>query len=163
MFHFRPLILLTSSSSFLLPNVLYLICLTSYDWNNERTVRPVIEPFIMPHSVQMGQRLSITCTVIKGDPPINIKWMKDEIPLNEDSASSSSSSAINQNSFNSIASQSIRIHHLADYSSTLLFESVKPGDRGNYTCVASNNVGQDVHTAQMVIYGEWNELVTLPH
>lgn len=112
----------------------------------------------MPHSVQMGQRLSITCTVIKGDPPINIKWMKDDVPLNEDSfsssSSSSSSSAINQNSINSIASQTIRIHRLADYSSTLLFESVKPGDRGNYTCIASNNVGQDVHTAQMVIHGK---------
>lgn len=107
----------------------------------------------MPQSVQMNQRLSITCTVIKGDPPINIKWMKDDVPLNDDLLSSSSS-AINQNNFNSFSSQTIRIHHLADYSSTLLFESVKPGDRGNYTCIASNNVGQDVHTAEMVIHGK---------
>lgn len=52
----------------------------------------------------------------------------------------------------------LRVHHLADYSSTLLFESVRPDHRGNYTCLANNTVGTDAHTAAMVIYGECRPL-----
>ncbi|XP_071041968.1 cell adhesion molecule Dscam1 isoform X3 [Parasteatoda tepidariorum] len=95
-------------------------------------VRPVIEPFNLPSSVQMGQRLSISCTVIKGDPPITLKWLRDEDILEKDG--------------------DIRIHNLADYSSTLLFESIKPEHRGNYTCVASNEAGSERHSAAMVIH-----------
>ncbi|GFS81552.1 down syndrome cell adhesion molecule-like protein 1 homolog, partial [Nephila pilipes] len=95
-------------------------------------VRPVIEPFNLPPSVQMGQRLSITCTVIKGDPPITLKWLRDEHALKKDG--------------------DIRIHNLADYSSTLLFDPVKPEHRANYTCVATNEAGSERHSAAMVIH-----------
>ncbi|XP_035221790.1 Down syndrome cell adhesion molecule-like protein Dscam2 [Stegodyphus dumicola] len=95
-------------------------------------VRPVIEPFNLPPSVQMGQRLSITCTVIKGDPPITLKWLRDDHVLKKDG--------------------DVRIHNLADYSSTLLFDPVKPEHRANYTCIASNEAGSERHSAAMVIH-----------
>ncbi|KAI1289176.1 Down syndrome cell adhesion molecule [Halotydeus destructor] len=98
--------------------------------------QPVIEPFFLPNTVQMGQRLSITCTVIKGDPPIAILWTKDGVQLSDKES----------------ALLNLRVHHLADYSSTLLFQSIKPDHRGNYTCMANNSVGHDSHTAPMVIY-----------
>lgn len=97
------------------------------------TVRPEIESFNLPPSVQMGQRLSITCTVVKGDPPISIRWLRDEYTLKKDG--------------------DIRIHDLADYSSTLLFDPIKPEHRANYTCVATNEAGSDRHSAAMVIHG----------
>lgn len=81
----------------------------------------------------MGQRLSITCTVIKGDPPISIRWLRDEHTLQKEG--------------------DIRIHDLADYSSTLLFDPVKPEHRANYTCVATNEAGSVRHSAAMVIHG----------
>ncbi|GFW88090.1 down syndrome cell adhesion molecule-like protein [Trichonephila clavipes] len=83
----------------------------------------------------MGQRLSITCTVIKGDPPITLKWLRDEHALKKDG--------------------DIRIHNLADYSSTLLFDPVKPEHRANYTCVASNEAGSERHSAAMVIHDDF--------
>ncbi|XP_067138802.1 cell adhesion molecule Dscam1-like isoform X2 [Centruroides vittatus] len=95
-------------------------------------VRPVIEPFTLPASVHMGQRLSITCTVIMGDPPITIQWLRDNQPL------------VKQND--------IKIHNLADYSSTLLFEAVKPNHRANYSCLAKNEAGIAQHNAAMVIH-----------
>ena len=76
----------------------------------------------------------MTCTVIKGDPPISIKWMKDSVAITE-----KESTALG-----------LRVHHLADYTSTLLFESVRPDHRGNYTCKANNTVGSDSHTSSMV-------------
>ncbi|KAG8187488.1 hypothetical protein JTE90_027213 [Oedothorax gibbosus] len=96
-------------------------------------VRPVIEPFNLPPSVQMGQRLSITCTVSKGDPPISIKWLRDADSLSRGSAD-------------------VKVHNLADYSSTLLFDPVRPEHRANYTCVASNEAGSERHSAAMVIH-----------
>ncbi|XP_071033639.1 cell adhesion molecule Dscam1-like [Parasteatoda tepidariorum] len=95
-------------------------------------VRPVIEPLYLPSSVQMGQRLSMTCTVIKGDPPITLKWLRDEHVLQKDG--------------------DVRIHSMADYSSTLLFDPVKPEHRANYTCVASNEAGSERHSVAMVIH-----------
>lgn len=149
------------------------------------TVRPEIERFAVPDSVQLGQRLSITCTVIKGDPPIAIKWIKDGLVLqNNDndghhnhhrrrhsnnknimhtsSLTSNSVSTHHQNIVSSSSDQNyhqqqpndVRIFDLADYSSTLLFPAVREHHRGNYTCAASNVVGQDEHTTSLVISGQ---------
>uniref|UniRef100_T1KS24 Down syndrome cell adhesion molecule n=1 Tax=Tetranychus urticae TaxID=32264 RepID=T1KS24_TETUR len=97
-------------------------------------VAPKVDQFVLPVDIQMGQRLSISCTVIKGDPPFHIEWLKDGETIRED------------------ASSSIAIHHLADYSSTILFKAIKGEHRGNYTCLATNAVGQDSHSQMMVIY-----------
>ncbi|CAG2161346.1 unnamed protein product [Oppiella nova] len=70
--------------------------------------KPVIEPFIVPSLVHTGQRLSITCTVIRGDPPLTIKWLYNDHMIGEESLTSSM----------------IKVHHLTDYSSTLLFETL---------------------------------------
>lgn len=109
------------------------------------SVRPVIEPFILPNSVHMGQRLSITCTVAQGDASnIAIRWYKDGEIVDTD----------NSGKF------FVRVYHLAEYTSTLLFESVRVEHRGNYTCLAQNDVGEDAHSASMVIYGKFAEWTT---
>ncbi|CAG2102462.1 unnamed protein product [Medioppia subpectinata] len=69
--------------------------------------KPVIEPFIVPSLVHTGQRLSITCTVIRGDPPLTIKWLYNDHMIGEESV---------------VSNTVIKVHHLTDYSSTLLFE-----------------------------------------
>ncbi|XP_053213156.1 cell adhesion molecule DSCAM-like isoform X2 [Panonychus citri] len=99
-------------------------------------VAPKVDQFVLPVDIQMGQRLSISCTVIKGDPPFHIEWLKDGETIKETDSSSAS----------------VSIHHLADYSSTILFKAVKSDHRGNYTCLATNAVGQDSHSQMMVIY-----------
>ncbi|RWS30283.1 cell adhesion molecule-like protein, partial [Leptotrombidium deliense] len=103
------------------------------DVNSLIIVAPRIEPFLISNNVNIGQRLSITCTVIKGDPPILIKWLKNGQLINEHDAF-------------------VSIHHLADYSSTILFKSINSEHKGNYTCSATNEVGQDSYSTDLVVF-----------
>ena len=38
-----------------------------------KLVAPKIEPFQLPNNIQINQRLSITCTVIRGDAPLLLR------------------------------------------------------------------------------------------
>ncbi|CAL1295376.1 unnamed protein product, partial [Larinioides sclopetarius] len=95
-------------------------------------VKPVIEPFSFPKSLMEGQRSSVHCTVSSGDLPIKIRWFKDGRPIPDNIG--------------------VRMSEAADYSSTLLFESLSLRHKGNYTCVAENDAGTVSHTATMVIH-----------
>ncbi|GIY39004.1 down syndrome cell adhesion molecule-like protein Dscam2 [Caerostris darwini] len=96
-------------------------------------VKPLIEPFTFPKSLQTGQRFSVLCTITEGDPPIRIQWIKDSLQ-----------------SFLASAHDGVRSVVVTPFSTTLVFESLAPEHRGNYTCVASNAAGTMSHTAPMV-------------
>lgn len=70
------------------------------------------------------------------DMPISLRWFKDDVPISEH--------------------KGIRVNEVADYSSTLLFESLTLDHKGNYTCTASNHAGTMSHTASMIIHGKYN-------
>ncbi|XP_054161030.1 cell adhesion molecule DSCAM-like, partial [Oppia nitens] len=106
--------------------------------------KPIIEPFVVPSLVNTGQRLSITCTVIRGDPPLTIKWLYNDHIIG-------GGGGHNGGSREQLATVAVKVHHLTDYSSTLLFESLTKKQTGNYTCVAINDVGEDKHSTQMII------------
>ncbi|RWS27846.1 Down syndrome cell adhesion molecule-like protein Dscam2, partial [Leptotrombidium deliense] len=95
-------------------------------------IKPVIEDFFFPKSLREGQRASALCTVSSGDLPILIQWFKDNIPLSNH--------------------KGILVNVVADYSSTLLFESLTLDHKGNYTCIATNDAGTVSHTASMIIH-----------
>ncbi|GBM32865.1 Down syndrome cell adhesion molecule-like protein Dscam2 [Araneus ventricosus] len=96
-------------------------------------VKPLIEPFTFPKSLQTGQRFSVLCTITEGDPPIQIQWIKDGVQ-----------------SLLSSSQDGVRSVVVTPFSTTLVFESLAPEHRGNYTCVASNAAGTMSHTAPMV-------------
>ena len=85
---------------------------------------PRIEPFVLPSTIQVKQRQTITCTVIRGDPPLQIRWFKDGQLIDQQ---------LKQR-------LSLRTHQLEEYSSALVFDRTRPEHRGNYSCVASNLV-----------------------
>ncbi|XP_076349782.1 cell adhesion molecule Dscam1-like isoform X2 [Tachypleus tridentatus] len=95
-------------------------------------VRPFIEPFRFPPSLHFGQRFNVMCVVTKGDPPVDIRWLKD-----------------GRNIADYLGIRELRV---TDFSSTLVFDSVRPEYNGNYTCQASNSAGISNHTATMVIH-----------
>ncbi|GIX66620.1 down syndrome cell adhesion molecule-like protein 1 homolog [Caerostris extrusa] len=99
-------------------------------------VKPLIEPFTFPKSLQTGQRFSVLCTITEGDPPIRIQWIKDSLQ-----------------SFLASAHDGVRSVVVTPFSTTLVFESLAPEHRGNYTCVASNAAGTMSHTAPMNMLG----------
>ncbi|GFY46752.1 down syndrome cell adhesion molecule-like protein Dscam2 [Trichonephila inaurata madagascariensis] len=102
-------------------------------------VKPVIEPFNFPKSLMEGQRSSVHCTVSSGDLPFKIRWFKDGRPIPDNIG--------------------VRTSEVADYSSTLLFESLALHHKGNYTCVAENEAGTVSHTATMVIHVSSQDLI----
>ncbi|XP_022248096.1 Down syndrome cell adhesion molecule-like protein Dscam2, partial [Limulus polyphemus] len=94
--------------------------------------RPVIDPFSFPASVYQGQRFTPICTVISGDSPVQFTWLKDGHRIED--------------------YLNIQVLSVAEFSSTLIFKSLRPEHHGNYTCIARNSAGSDSHTATMVIH-----------
>jgi hypothetical protein len=95
------------------------------------TVPPEITPFTFPKLAE-GARIQVACTVHQGDLPLNLTWLKNWSPL----------------------PSHIRITPFDTYSSIVTMNSVKRGDSGNYTCVASNSARVTTHTAHLTISGK---------
>lgn len=96
----------------------------------------MISPFSFPGFLEEGNRAKIFCSVIKGDPPINIRWLKDGRPLTSSPLTGVSVSTIDE------------------YSSAIVINKLTLGHRGNYTCIASNAASSSNFTALAVVYGK---------
>lgn len=99
---------------------------------------PIIEHFSFNSNVQENHRQSLQCTVSSGDLPIKLVWYKDGLLLTKELAQANG----------------IKINLVADYLSTILFQSMKLEHSGNYTCQAQNKVGTVSHSTQLVVHGE---------
>ncbi|KAI1289730.1 Down syndrome cell adhesion molecule -like protein [Halotydeus destructor] len=108
-------------------------------------VRPAVEQFVFPRSLQEGQRYNVLCSVTKGDAPVQIKWLKDGRAL------ALSSNMNNNNHHDNGEFAGIDIIHVTQFSSTLIFESLRPEHSGNYTCEASNGAGSATANSSMII------------
>ncbi|XP_021928600.1 Down syndrome cell adhesion molecule-like protein Dscam2 isoform X2 [Zootermopsis nevadensis] len=91
-------------------------------------VPPEITPFAFPKLAE-GARVQVACTVHQGDLPLNLTWLKNWSPL----------------------PSHMRITPFDTYSSIVSMNSVRRGDSGNYTCVASNSARVTTHTAHLTI------------
>lgn len=77
------------------------------------------------------------CTTSSGETPVSFAWLKDGQILTAQLA------------------QSRRILIKPDQdSSTLKISSVRLDHAGNYTCLAKNRFGSQLHSAQLVVHGE---------
>lgn len=96
------------------------------------TVPPKLNPF--PSTVlqllNVGDRASLTCSVIKGDLPLTITWRKDNRIID--------------------ASQHISIKQVDHYNSILVIENLGPDHTGNYSCHVRNSAAE-VEIAQSLL------------
>lgn len=130
--------------------------------NNFIIGAPVIESFSFPKFLEEGSRAKILCSVIKGDPPMTIRWLKDGRVLgsvlstnNMPTSASSSSSALP--SMNGIS-----ISTLDEFSSAIILSKVSLSHhRGNYTCIASNSVSSTNYTAEALVHGKFYQRFTI--
>ncbi|XP_064480163.1 cell adhesion molecule Dscam1-like [Ornithodoros turicata] len=95
-------------------------------------VAPVVAPISFPSTLKEGMRVIVTCSVIEGDSPVRIRWLKDKGPLAPNGAN-------------------IKVESSNEFSSTLFIKNVNYKHRGEYTCVATNNAASANQTANMVV------------
>lgn len=97
------------------------------------SVFPYITPFDFEGPVSSEETVQLACLVAKGDPPLSIKWFFNGEPL---------------------------IPHLGaitgmfgQKTSILSINSVKPLNRGRYTCLATNEAGTASYSADLHVNG----------
>lgn len=99
---------------------------------------PQVAPQILQFSfgegpLNSGEMLSISCTIIKGDLPVNLTWMFNDRPIDQDRTDVSI--VLNQ-----------RVSFLS-------IDSVAASHAGKYKCLAKNDAGLDSHEAVLSVNG----------
>lgn len=98
------------------------------------SVVPQVTPFDFGEDIlNAGETVSLTCTVGKGDLPLNIYWQ-----LNNQSLNTGNGILINRN---------------GKRISMLSIENVLHEHIGNYTCIAENQAGRSSHSATLKVNG----------
>ena len=100
------------------------------------TVAPEVLPFEFIGSLQEGERIGVTCIVTKGDPPVTIRWLKNDQQLPND---------IMLNDILTISN--------TEFSSTLMITHLASKHNGIYKCLAANSVAESSHSAELIVYG----------
>ncbi|XP_031772559.1 Down syndrome cell adhesion molecule-like protein Dscam2 isoform X15 [Apis florea] len=97
-------------------------------------VAPQIAPFsINEEPANWGEQISAVCSVLKGDPPIEIRWSLNGEPITRASH------------------PDITITKTGKKNSLLVIDSVTAHHAGEYTCVASNLVGSVSRSAELSV------------
>ena len=96
-----------------------------------------MSPFVFPDDLEEGMRTSVVCSVVAGDPPITISWLKDGKPIEE--------------------MDSIQVVSITEFVSSLIINRLDRRFAGNYTCRASSDIGSVNYTGQMWVRSrpEW--------
>lgn len=102
---------------------------------------PQIVPFNFGEDeVNFDETVSATCTITKGDLPINIWWTLAD-------------SYESLTEYNISTNDGIVISKAGNKLSVLNIEAVKARHRGNYTCYAKNKAGVARHSAYLSVNG----------
>ncbi|XP_072155042.1 cell adhesion molecule Dscam1 isoform X22 [Bemisia tabaci] len=96
-------------------------------------VMPQIEAFAFnPNGVNGGGSLKILCTVISGDSPIQIQWLKDGQSLNMERSHH-------------------KVQHLDEQTVLLSLSQLSLEDSGNYSCTVTNLAGSISHSSVLKV------------
>lgn len=98
------------------------------------SVAPEILQFSFGESpLNYGEMLSVTCSIIKGDLPVNLTWMINDKPIDP------TRTDIN-----------VQMNKRVSF---LSIDSVTARHAGRYECMARNTAGVDRHTAHLSVNG----------
>lgn len=98
--------------------------------------QPQVANFTFASNLHEGMRTAVTCIVLSGDPPITMRWLKDGLPLIEEELDASVLFAGN------------------GFVSTLTINTLAYKHNGNYTCLASNDVGSGAVSSRLIVKGK---------
>ncbi|XP_037555304.2 titin [Dermacentor silvarum] len=102
------------------------------------TESPKIQPFSFPKNHPVGKDVTVTCFATEGALPLTFAWLKDGRKL--------------------ASGSKFAVRNALDKMSTLIIHEVSGADIGNYTCQVSNEAGDDVFTASLLVTGGSNSL-----
>ncbi|KAG8178103.1 hypothetical protein JTE90_017451 [Oedothorax gibbosus] len=91
---------------------------------------PRIQPFQFPQNIQMGDKTTVLCTVMRDQATTSYEWYKDARPLK--------------------SSKNINIE-TSNMFSTLMINPIEDTSLGNYTCTAKNEYGHDSVSAFLYV------------
>ncbi|KAI9558120.1 hypothetical protein GHT06_014873 [Daphnia sinensis] len=91
------------------------------DFTLDVVVAPKMTPFQQtdPSGLKLGERLTLTCAVTKGDLPLSFSWTVDDRQI-------------------SSASGAVKTVQIDPYTNLLSVDSLQPTHSGNYTCSVDN-------------------------
>lgn len=82
-----------------------------------------------------GDSISVVCSILSGDLPIDIEWLFNDYPINSYSG--------------------INVIKGGRKSSMLTIESITGRHAGNYTCTAKNSAANVAQSAQLAVNGDF--------
>ena len=85
----------------------------------------------------------MTCTIAKGDSPIDIFWQKDGTTISSQTASVKEGGG-----------GSTKVIAFDDFNSMLTIEDLDVHHMGNYSCLASNAAGTAIHYQMIHVNGK---------
>lgn len=106
-------------------------------------VPPQIMPFTFgEESFNTGDSTGVSCMIIKGDLPIQIKWTLNNEPIIS-------------------GENGITINKLSAKSSVLNIGSVEKEHRGIIKCIAENMAGSDTYASELSVNGTIKTTITI--
>ncbi|GBM57905.1 Down syndrome cell adhesion molecule-like protein Dscam2 [Araneus ventricosus] len=95
--------------------------------------KPKVSKFSFQDNLHEGMRTAVTCIVVAGDGPLTTRWLKDGIPLDEK------------------ALDATVIPAEEGFVSTITIKSLAHKHNGNYSCLATNDVGTGSFSAVLTV------------
>ena len=96
---------------------------------------PELMPFSVEAPLSVGRSATLVCNAFRGDPPLTLVWSRNGRPVEAGTAG-------------------VRVVDAGFRTSVLTIEAVTAGDSGEYTCTATNEVGEASHTARLTVKGQ---------
>lgn len=110
----------------------YFFCLIIFNFTEFTSAEaPVVNKLFVPSNLALNDILELLCTVKRGDPPLNFRWLHNG---------------------RDVTQSKHRVTTLGS-SSHLSIGKIETEDVGNYTCIVSNSMGSNEVTANIVIEG----------
>lgn len=105
------------------------------------SAKPEIEPFTFnENGMNGGSSVRVLCSIITGDQPVEIKWLKDGKPLTE---------------------YRRKTQKIDENTVILSLRKLQLEDSGNYTCISQNRAGSASHWGILKVKGTSSSLIVL--